>query len=169
MTHNSLTEFIDQIKENWQGLNSTTVVKCQTLLKQLTKTPTSEPWLAKLHREKPAAVELYRDPEHGFILLAHVEQQDCYHPPHNHGNGWVCYAIQSGVMEMSTYSAVNGENEQTNLITRGASQINVGECSTYLPGDIHDTKCLSEYALLFRLTSCDFTIEKREGRLMQFV
>ncbi|WDE07058.1 hypothetical protein SG34_009285 [Thalassomonas viridans] len=169
MKNNALEHFITSIKDSWTGLNSETVIKSRELLKQLLKTPDSEPWLADLHRQKQESVELYRNPEHGFILLAHVEKQEQYRVPHNHGAGWVFYAVQHGAMEMSTYSQVTDQTGKTALVSRGAATINAGECNVYLPGDIHDTKCLSEYVLMFRLTSCDFKAEKREGRLIQYL
>lgn len=46
--------------------------------------------------------ELYRDPEQGFILLAHSEKKDLYRVPHDHGGGWVISAVQSGEIEMKT-------------------------------------------------------------------
>ncbi|WP_299944209.1 hypothetical protein [uncultured Microbulbifer sp.] len=45
----------------------------------------SEPWLTGLHEKKAPTVGLYRDPEQGFILLAHIETQGLYRNPHNHG------------------------------------------------------------------------------------
>ena len=33
----------------------------------------AEGWLAALLRDAPANQELYRDPLHGFVLLAHAE------------------------------------------------------------------------------------------------
>lgn len=168
MKNDSLDKFITSIKSNWTGLNSETIIKSRELLEQLTKTPSSEPWLIDLHNKKQESVELYKDNKLGFILLAHVETKGKYRVPHNHGAGWVFYAIQHGTMEMSTYGQVADQTGKYRLVSRGAAKINVGECNVYLPGDIHDTKCLSEYTLMFRLTSCDFQAEKREGRLIQY-
>ena len=168
MKDSALKNFIASIKNSWTGLNSETVITSRKLLESLAKTPSSEPWLADLHSKKQESVELYNDKTHGFILLAHVEKRGKYRVPHNHGAGWVFYAIQHGTMEMSTYSQVTDRKGKSHLVSRGASDINSGECNVYLPGDIHDTKCLSEYVLMFRLTSCDFKDEKRDGRLIQY-
>jgi hypothetical protein len=168
MKNNALDNFIISIKDSWTGLNSETVIKGRKLLEQLAKTPISESWLADLHHKKQESVELYRDQNQGFVLLAHVELQGNYRVPHNHGAGWVFYAVQHGAMEMSTYSQVADLTGKSLLVSRGANDLKAGECNVYLPDDIHDTKCLSDYVLMFRLTSCDFKGEKREGRLVQY-
>lgn len=168
MKNNALDNFITSIKSSWTGLNSETVIKGRKLLEQLAKTPTSEPWLADLHLKKQESVELYRDKRQGFILLAHIEKQGTYRAPHNHGDGWVFYAVQHGAMEMSTYRKIEDQTGKSFLVSRGPINLNLGECNVFLPKDIHDTKCLSDYVLMFRLTSCDFNIEKRESRLVQY-
>lgn len=169
METNALTKFISAVKNKWDGLNSDTTLTCKSLLEELASTASSETWLAKLHTEQQESVELYRDPDKGFILLAHVEQKGRYRVPHNHGAGWVFYAVQQGVMEMATYGQVTSPQGQTQLVSRGAIPLKPGQCNVYLPGDIHDTQCLSDYVLMFRLTSSDFKHEKREGRLIQYL
>lgn len=168
MKSNTLQNFITSIKNSWNGLNSDTVISSRELLENLAKTSSTEPWLAELHNKKQDSVELYRDPDFGFILLAHVETLGTYRKPHNHGSGWVFYAIQHGVMEMSTFSQITDKTGKTFLVSRGANKLKSGECNVYLPGDIHETKCLSEYVLMFRLTSSDFKEEKRSGRMIQY-
>lgn len=169
MENNALNNFIMKIRNSWNGLNSETTLKSRELLVQLAKTSNSEPWLTKLHSEKLESVELYRDKMYGFVLLAHVEFKENYRVPHNHGTGWVLYAVQHGAMEMSTYGQISDQKGESILVSRGATNLNAGECNVYLPDDIHDTKCLSDYVLMFRLTSSDFKIERREGRLIQYV
>ncbi|WP_233520580.1 hypothetical protein [Flocculibacter collagenilyticus] len=169
MIKHSLRHFITEIAQCWSGLNSETVSKSRALLSELAKAPSTEPWLVQLHEKKEESIELYRDEVHGFILLAHVERQGKYRVPHNHGAGWVLYAIQHGRMAMSTYSSVTNQSGKTHLVSRGEELITVGGCKAFLPGDIHDTECLSDYVLMFRLTSCDFKKEKSEGRLIQYL
>ncbi|WP_444940832.1 hypothetical protein ACJJI3_20990 [Microbulbifer sp. ZKSA004] len=163
----SLRQCVEALKANWQGLDTSSIVRCREALGKLASSNSDEAWLADLHSRQEPSVELYRDEDKGFILLAHVEPRGLYRPPHNHGNGWVFYAVQHGEVEMSTYGLLN-QDDSEQLVSRGCYQMKPGDCSAFLPGDIHDTHCLSEYVLMFRLTSCDFSEEKREGRLRVF-
>lgn len=168
MAINTLEQCIAELCEYWNGLNSDTIIRCRVALVGLANASYSEGWLAELHKKREATSELYRDPERGFILLAHVEFQGLYRKPHNHGNGWVFYALQHGEAQMSTYGQVRVAGEGEQLVSRGSYTMHPGDCSAFLPGDIHDTRCISDYSLMFRLTSCDFSEEKRQGRLQQF-
>ncbi|MCO1335101.1 hypothetical protein MO867_12240 [Microbulbifer sp. OS29] len=167
MESDSLKTCVEDLKAGWRGLDSLSILKCQEALAKLSRSSSDEAWLDDLHKRREPAVELYRDAGKGFILLAHVEPHGLYRQPHNHGNGWAFYAVQSGEMEISTYALMNGEGGER-LVTRGYYSMKPGKCSVFLPGDIHDTRCQSEYTLMFRLTSCDFSEEKRAGRLRVF-
>jgi hypothetical protein len=45
----------------------------RSTIEAVAKSSPEEPWLADLYRDQPASRELYRDPTHGFVLLAHFE------------------------------------------------------------------------------------------------
>lgn len=168
MQNTALENFIAQVKTAWSGLNTETVGSVRQLLINLTKAAADEAWLQQILQQKPAAQELYRDAEHGFILLAHTEEKGTYRQPHNHGAGWVFYAVLSGEMAMNTYQQVTKVNGETHLVSRGTDVMQAGQCRVFLPGDIHDTKCLSEGFVQLRLTSTDFQKEMQEGRLVRF-
>lgn len=168
MQNTALENFITQVKTAWSGLNTETVGSVRQLLINLTKAAADDAWLQQILQQKPAAQELYRDAEHGFILLAHTEEKDTYRQPHNHGAGWVFYAVLSGEMAMNTYQQVTKVNGETHLVSRGTDVMQAGQCRVFLPGDIHDTKCLSEGFVQLRLTSTDFQKEMQEGRLVRF-
>jgi hypothetical protein len=72
-------------------------------------------------------------------------------------------------MEMGTYARVPDASGLVRLVQRDLSRVRAGECRVYLPGDIHDTRCISDDVLMLRLTSCDLKIEAREGRLTRYV
>ena len=95
-------------------------------LESLVKAPASEDWLATLHRDAPGNRELYRDPMHGFVLLAHTEYEGLYRPPHDHGRGWVIYAIQQGEIEMGTYGRIDDPDGSVRLVKRGSTLIRPG-------------------------------------------
>lgn len=170
MAKNSLEKFIDGVSSIWGPLTSEVVAACRQHLEELLKTPATEEWLATLHREALASRELYRDPARGFVLLAHTEPAGLYRPPHDHGRGWVIYAIQKGEIEMGTYARVEAPDSSVKLVKRDSTLVRPGQVQVYLPGDIHDTRCVSGPALLFRFTERDLNKEdKEEHRVTRYV
>lgn len=163
----SLATFVDQLRSAWGPLSTAQVTRAHHLLQTLSRAPETEPWLAAILSNPPDSDELYRDPEHGFVLLTHAAREGQYRAPHDHGRGWVVYAVQHGEMEMGTYARVTDEHG-ARLVRRDVSRVRAGECRVYLPGDIHDTRCLSPDARMLRLTSCDFSVEDREGRMTRY-
>lgn len=160
MAKDSLETFIERVKTTWGPISSEMVASCRDHLAELLKAPTTEEWLAALYRDAPENKELYRDPEHGFLLLAHTEPTGLYRPPHDHGKGWVVYAVQQGETEMGTYVRVEDEHGKMQLVKRDFTQIKPGQVKVYLPGDIHDTQCTAGPLLLYRFTSCDLKKER---------
>ncbi len=117
----------------------------------------------------PANQELYRDPDHGFVLLAHTEHIGLYRPPHDHGRAWVMYAVQQGEIEMRTFARVE-TGDGVRLVQRDCTVVSAEQVEIYLPGDIHDTRCLTDTALLFRFTERDLHREDRiEHRVTRYV
>ena len=170
MAKNSLETFIERVRATWGPLTSEVVASCRDHMEELLKAPTTEEWLAALHRDAPANKELYRDPENGFLLLAHTEAPGLYRPPHDHGRGWVIYALQRGEMEIATYARVEDLDGRVRLVKRDSSLLRPGEARVYLPGDIHDTRCLSGPSLLFRFTERDLKKEDQEAhRVTRYV
>lgn len=153
MKKHSIETFIETVRAAWGPLTSETVASCQRALEALARSDLD------LNEDR----ELHRDPDHGFLLLAHTEQQGQYRAPHDHGRGWVIYAVVRGEMEMGSYARIGDE-----LVRRDVTRMRAGDCRVYLPGDIHDTRCISTDVLMLRLTSCDLKIEDREGRLSRF-
>ncbi len=169
MGDSSLQNFIEGVRSAWGPLTSELVAASRAQAEQLVRASPAEPWLAQLHRDQPASQELYRDPGHGFILLAHTEPGGLYRPPHDHGRSWVIYAVQSGEMEMRTYARVEDPETGVRLVQRDSRIVRAGEAQAYLPGDIHDTRCLTEQALLYRFTERDLRVEDRqEHRLTRY-
>lgn len=159
MAKNSLETFIERVRAAWGPLTSEVVATCRDHMEQLLNASATEEWLAALHRDAPESKELYRDSEHGFLLLAHTEPTGLYRPPHDHGKGWVVYAAQQGETEMGTYVRVEDEHGKMQLVKRDSSVVRPGQVKVYLPGDIHDTRCTAGPLLLYRFTSCDLKKE----------
>jgi hypothetical protein len=161
MSKNSLETFIENIKATWGPLTSEMVAECMRHVSDLAKASASEEWLSALQRNLPEHEELYRDPSHGFLLLAHAEAVGRYRPPHNHGRGWVIYAVQGGEMEVGTYVRLTDEDGKVSLVKRETYSVRPGEVRVYLPGDIHDTRCTAGPVLLYRFTSRDLIEEEK--------
>jgi len=163
MAKNSLEAFIEGIRSTWGPLTTEVVEQSRAQLMDLVKAPVTEEWLASLHEAAPAYAELYRDPTHGFVLLAHTESAGLYRPPHDHGRGWVIYVLQQGEIEMGSYARVTDADGQVRLVKRDTTIVRPGQAMVYLPGDIHDTRCVSGPALLLRFTERDLKMEDREN------
>lgn len=165
----TLDTFARDVQTAWGPLTSTLVGSTRQALAALTLSPADEPWLSELLAEGPVSHELLRSPAHGFVLLAHTERQGLYRPPHDHGRAWVVYAVQHGEVEMRTFSKVEQADGGVRLVQRDATVLRAGDAQAYLPGDIHDTRCLSPTALLFRFTERDLRHEDRvEGRVTRY-
>lgn len=170
MTETSLSNFARNAHSAWGPLSTELVDECRRQAEALVRTAPSEPWLAALHESQPAGEELYRDPDHGFVLLAHTEHAGLYRPPHDHGRAWVIYAVQQGESEMGTYARVEDPDGRVRLVKRNTSLVRAGQVQVYLPGDIHDTLCMTNSALLFRFTERDLKVEDRqEHRVTRYV
>ncbi|SDD81669.1 hypothetical protein SAMN05216345_11723 [Cupriavidus sp. YR651] len=171
MSTNTLTRAMAAVREAWGPLTTDLVETCRLQIESLANASPDESWLGDLHRDQPASRELYRDPTHGFVLMAHFEHASLYRPPHDHGRSWVIYAVQRGESEMGTYGRIETPGGETRLVKRSATLVKPGQAQVYLPGDIHDTLCVSGPALLFRFTERDLkwedAIEKKVTRYVQ--
>jgi hypothetical protein len=162
MSQNSLEKFIAQTRAVWGDLSTELVTKSCRNMEELMFADAGEPWLASLHRDAPASRDLHHDSDYGFILLAHTEPSDLYRPPHDHGRSWVIYAVQQGEIEMGTYARIEDASGAVRLVKRNRRILRAGQAAVFLPGDIHDTKCVSGPALLFRFTERDLKKEDIE-------
>lgn len=163
MVANSLDAWSRAVRSFWGPITATLIEEYRCYLEQLVTASTREDWLAALIRERPASQELYRDPEHGFMLLAYSEEAEVYRPPHDHGRSWVVYAVQEGEMEMGTYARLETPDGRHRLVKRNTVHLSAGQAQVYLPGDIHDTLCVRGPALILRFTERDLKIEKQQG------
>jgi hypothetical protein len=164
MAKSTLEDSMAALASVWGPLTTELVDASRLHLETLARACPDEPWLADLHRDQPASRELYRDPTHGFVLLAHVEKTGLYRPPHDHGRSWVVYAVQQGESEMGTYGRAQGPDGKVRLAKRNSTLVTPGMAQVYLPGDIHDTLCVSGPTLLFRFTQRDLKTEDQIHR-----
>lgn len=68
--------------------------------------------------------------------------------------------------KIATYARVKNSLGVVHLVQRDANVLRPGEARVYLPGDIHDTRCLTDTALLFRFTERDLKIEDQKHHLV---
>jgi predicted metal-dependent enzyme (double-stranded beta helix superfamily) len=165
----SLDQFISCVLTAWPDGAERAAEATRSALAELTGADASEPWLAELLAERPASRELHRDPAYGFMLLAHSENAGLYRPPHDHGRAWVVYAVQSGDLEIGTYRRIELADGEVGIAEQDRSMLRPGEARVYRVGDIHDTRCVSENAILFRFTERDLRREDLvEGKVTRF-
>jgi len=170
MAQNTLESTMGTLSAMWGPTTTELVEASRSQIEALARSSADESWLAELYHEQPASRELYRDPKHGFVLLAHFERTALYRPPHDHGRSWVIYAVQHGESEMGTYGRVDGPDGKVRLIKRNATLVKPGQAQVYLPGDIHDTLCVAGPALLFRFTERDLKREDlAEHRVKRYI
>lgn len=162
MKTNPLQKFIESLQQIWGPLDSGLIAKAQLIFEELLTNPDFK--ISETQENRT----LYQDSKHGFMLLAHTEGKDLYRPPHDHGDGWVIYGVKHGEIEMGSYQRLQDVNREPRLVRRSKEQLKQGDSRVYFPGDIHDTKCLSESVLMLRFTSCDLATEKQQGRMRLF-
>lgn len=162
MTDKALERFVASVRADWGPISSALVAKCRAHIDALCLADEREAWLAELLEQRPATRELHREPG-GFMLLAHAERQGLCRPPHDHGRAWVVYGVQSGALEIGSYVRVPDDRGER-LVQRDTIVLRPGEARAYLPGDIHDTRCITDDALVFRFTERDLRHEDQVAR-----
>ena len=113
------------------------------------------------------AKEIHRDANHGFVLTVYREVAGQYRIPHDHGEGWVVYTVLNGMMDMGGYT-LDAAYQAGRPVRDSLVRLSSGESRTYLPGDIHDTLCITDRVVILRFTSCDLKVEEREGRMKRY-
>jgi len=160
--NDKINEIAIKLKNSWDSMDLGTLSEVEKLVGELAKggLDGSRDYSLK-------GIELYSD-DLSFILYAYSEINGTYRIPHNHGNGWVIYAVVEGAVEMGTYINWEKPNGHSQLILKDRKILGSGDARIYYPGEIHDTRCLSKDALILRLTSCDLKVEDAEGRMKRF-
>lgn len=170
MQTNSLETFANAVNADWGPLSTEFAAAVQRHIETLLRASPAEDWLADLYRSAAPNTELVRDAQHGFVLLAHTEPTGLYRPPHDHGDSWVIYAVVRGESEMATYGRVVDQDGTIRLVKRNTTLVKPGQAQMYLPGDIHDTRCVTGPALLYRFTERDLKKEDQKNhRIIRYV
>lgn len=165
---NNIESAVSKIQRYWRSPEMSSVSGIRSVMETLARDLKVRDLLQDRLRGVSNALELHRDQENGFILLAYSESQGHYRIPHDHGEAWVAYAVASGEVEMGSYFKFGLPNGQHRLILKEREKLSSGETRIYFPGEIHDTRCLSEDAVILRLTSADLKEEERLGRMHRY-
>lgn len=168
MSNKSLEMFTSVLNKVWGEPSSELTLKSKQLLEVLAQTCFDDEWYRDLRDNQYPAKEIYRSEANGFILMGHVENKGELSPPHDHGNGWVLYSTVQGQVNMGIYHKHIKRDGSLQIIQKDAYSLKPGECSVYLQGDIHDTHTVEDNTVMLRLTSCDFSEEFEQGRLIRF-
>ncbi|MGH6916153.1 MAG: hypothetical protein ACREJ0_00435 [Geminicoccaceae bacterium] len=82
---------------------------------------------------------LYRDPELGFCVLAHVNREPRTSPPHDHGTSWAIYGQATAYTDMTEYrrqGGTSGPGEARLEVTR-RYRLEPGHAGLFDVGAIH--------------------------------
>lgn len=163
-----VNQFVEEVKRTWGPVSTEVVEQTFNAMNRLAQNYLHSSELAEFLNGEVSEKELIRDSEHEFILLQHREQPGQYRAPHDHGSGWVIYAVVSGQVEMRTYKQVTSQKGKTELVKRDTRTMQAGDINVYLPGDIHDTRAVAGSAVMLRFSSVDLKKEFREGRMIRY-
>ena len=163
-----INEAVSEIQLSWKRLTGESIEKIKSTLKALARDQEVQKQLQIETRMLSKGMELYRDQSNGFLVLAYSEDQGNYRTPHDHGHAWVVYVVASGEVEMGNYFKFVRPSGQTELVLKSRERLTAGDERIYYPGEIHDTRCASENALILRLSSHDLREEEKAGRMNRY-
>jgi predicted metal-dependent enzyme (double-stranded beta helix superfamily) len=154
--NDSLRKYIGEIRSIWgDGKDPELPFKVKILLERLLASiDPQEPWISRLiNRGLPSRI-LYRDREHGFIQVGHVQAKGHHNPPHDHGGCWVVYGVYHGVSEVTTYRRTDGGKLESvaTLEKNRLFRLNAGAAAVCLPGEILSTLA-GEHSVVLRFVS----------------
>jgi hypothetical protein len=155
---------VAEIRSLWgDGKDPELSSRARALLETMLKSATpDEPWIAQLISDGKPARELYRDPDHGFILKGHIHPRGRGSSPHDHGPYWVLYGVYQGEIEIAKYRRTDDGSlpGKASLEKIESARLTPGVVKPYLRGDIHDTKAIAA-SVVFRFLSGDVDAIKR--------
>lgn len=166
--NNKLEDVVSEIRESWKSLSMDSILRIQSAVESLAQEADSMGFHLNGDKDLFAGLKLHQDEAYGFILSLYSERRGNYRIPHDHGRAWVVYAIVSGEVEMGNYFKVSHSDGLTHLILRDRGILSAGTSRIYTPGEIHDTRCISESAVILRLTSRDLRLEEQSGYMTRF-
>ena len=104
-------------------------------------------------------VEIFRDPEMGFVVLAYNMDTPRVSPPHDHGRSWAAYGQVAAHTDMTVWQL--GDDSHAKLKVTKQYRLNPGQAGLYQPGDIHSIDYPAG-ARFVRITGTDMAAETRQ-------
>lgn len=135
--------YVTGLRDAWAGPDGAHRAEACRRAMEALLTSDDPAWAAAVERVASGErkVELYRDPDHGFIQMAHQYRPGHGSPPHGHGEGgWVVYGVQRGRVEIATYRPSGADPA---LRVDRAEVLAAGEARAYLPGQLHSTRMVT--------------------------
>jgi len=88
---------------------------------------------------KPGLHLLFEDPELGFQVLAHVNENPRVSPPHDHGASWAIYGQATEYTDMTEWERTDDKSdpEHAELKPRKTYRLLPGHAGIYQDGTIH--------------------------------
>ena len=85
---------------------------------------------------------LYEDPELGFCICGHVNENAAHGSPHDHGSSWAIYGLAHGDTEMTDWRIVKkGEGDAPTLVAPDKTYVlKPGDSHFYDVGMVHSPK-----------------------------
>lgn len=102
------------------------------------------------------AVELYRNEDLDFRILAHYHRPDTWGPPHDHGDSWAIYGSGTGTTVMTEWKEVEKEGDVSLVIVDHRYEMPPGTVQVYNEGVIHSTGRIGETRVV-RITGTDLS------------
>ena len=96
---------------------------------------------------------LYEDPDLGFQVLAHINDQARTSPPHDHGASWAIYGQASHYTDMTEWEREDDGSDPARANLRPAKKYRLlpGHAGIYQDGKIHSID-YPDYARFVRVT-----------------
>lgn len=160
----SLKEFSREVRSLWgNGSDPELPSKVTGLMKALlSHASPHEPWIIKLIKEGLPARDLYRDRDHGFILMGHVHPKGHNNAPHDHGFCWVLYGAYHGAAEITRYRRADegAATSRAVLERKDFNRLTSAAVIACPPREIHSV-FVTEPSVLLRFLSADPGLAKR--------
>lgn len=107
--------------------------------------------------EQPGGINtLYEDPDLGFMVLAHINDQGRTSPPHDHGRSWAVYGQAVKYTEMTEYDRADDGNEagRADVNFRRTYRLDPGMAGKFGPRQVHSIH-FPDGARFIRVTGTD--------------